>query len=146
MIPNSVRSTPNFARISASWILSGSVGQGARMPSINSLLPESSSTMSSAAAAKTDIYKSIERLFHWLEERDYRAFDTFDGLNARFIRPFTFNNPLLRIVLQQGVRRFPLNLRPFLGVTPERSTKGMGFLARGFIRLYQTTGEEVWRS
>ena len=83
--------------------------------------------------------------FNWLEEHDYRAFDTFDGLNAKFIRPFTFNNPLLRIVLQQGVRRFPLNLRPLLGITPERSTKGMGFLARGFIRLYQTTGEEVWR-
>jgi hypothetical protein len=116
------------------------------MPSTSSLLPESSLMLSSTAAAKTDIYKSIERLFHWLEEHDYRAFDTFDGLNARFVRPFTFNNALLRIVLQQGVRRFPLNLRPFLGVTPERSTKGLGFLARGFIRLYQTTGEEVWRS
>ncbi|MGA9587843.1 MAG: hypothetical protein WBQ95_21110 [Terracidiphilus sp.] len=116
------------------------------MPSASSLLPKSPSTLSSAAIAKTDIYKSIERLVNWLEERDYRAFDTFDGLNAKFVRPLTFNNPLLRIVLQQGVRRFPLNLRPLLGISPERSTKGMGFLARGFIRLYQTTGEEVWRN
>jgi len=98
------------------------------------------------ATARTDIYEAIERLYHWLEKHDYRAYDTFDGLNARFARPFTFNNPLLRIVLQQGVRRFPLNLRPLLGIAPERSTKGMGFLARGFIRLYQTTGEVIWRN
>jgi hypothetical protein len=51
---------------------------------------------------------------------------------------------LLRTVLQQGVRRFPINLRPLLGVEKSRSTKGMGFLARGFIRLHQLTGDEEW--
>jgi rhamnogalacturonyl hydrolase YesR len=47
-------------------------------------------------------------------------------------------------VLQQGVRRFPLNLRPLLGVGKEHSTKAMGYLARGFIRLHKATGEAVW--
>ncbi|MFY9852840.1 MAG: hypothetical protein WAK26_03060 [Terracidiphilus sp.] len=97
-------------------------------------------------AATTRLYSSLERLFRWLEDHDYRAYDTFDGLNARFLRPLTFNQPLLRIVLQQGVRRFPLNLRPLLGIKPERSTKGMGFLVRGFIRLFQSTGDVIWRS
>jgi rhamnogalacturonyl hydrolase YesR len=116
------------------------------MPSINSLLPETFSPPSSMAAATADIYGSIERLYQWLEEHDYRGYDTFDGLNAKFIRPLTFNNPLLRIVLLQGVRRFPLNLRPLLGISPERSSKGLGFLARGFIRLHQTTGDAKWRN
>jgi hypothetical protein len=98
----------------------------------------------SNTAIKEKIHESIVRLSHWLEENDYRGYDTFDGLNARFLRPFTFENKLLRIVLQQGVRRFPVNLRPVLGITKEHSSKGMGFLARGFIRLHQTTGDEVW--
>ena len=102
------------------------------------------SAESSATPAKAKIYDSIDQLTHWLEEHDYRGYDTFDGLNARFIRPLTFETRLLRTVLQQGVRRFPLNLRPILGVSKERSTKGMGFLARGFIRLHDATGEEVW--
>ena len=80
----------------------------------------------------------------WLEKNDYRGYDTFDGLNARFLRPLTFDTKLLRIVLQQGVRRFPVNLRPLLGITKEHSSKGMGFLARGFIRLHKTTGDPVW--
>lgn len=91
-----------------------------------------------------ELYGCIVRLFHWLEHNDYRGYDTFDGLNAKLLRPLTFENKFLRTVLQQGVRRFPLNLRPLLGVSKERSSKAMGFLARGFIRLHKATGEQVW--
>jgi polysaccharide biosynthesis protein VpsJ len=90
------------------------------------------------------ISESIGRLSDWLEKNDYRGYDTFDGLNARFVRPLTFETTFLRTVLQQGVRRFPLNTRPLLGVRKSYSTKGMGFLARGFIRLHQATGDEAW--
>jgi len=95
-------------------------------------------------ASKRAVGESIERLSHWLEDNDYRGYDTFDGLNARFVRPLTFETKFLRTVLQQGVRRFPLNLRPVLGVVKGHSTKGMGFLARGFIRVHEATGEGKW--
>jgi hypothetical protein len=94
---------------------------------------------------KDQIYGSIRQLFDWLERNDYRGYDTFDGLNAEFVRPLTLENRFLRTVLQQGVRRFPLNLRPLLGVAKSHSTKGMGFLAKGFMRLHRATGEKVWR-
>lgn len=95
-------------------------------------------------AAKATIYESVMRLSRWLEENDYRGYDTFDGLSARFLRPFTFETKVLRIILQQSVRRFPVNLRPVLGIKREQSSKGMGFLARGFMRLHQTTGDPAW--
>lgn len=107
-------------------------------------MPEILVAPSPAADSKTAVYESIGRLANWLEKHDYRGYDTFDGLNARFVRPLTFNSVLLRTVLLQGVRRFPLNLRPILGVSPEHSTKGMGFLARSFIRMNQATGEPGW--
>jgi hypothetical protein len=95
-------------------------------------------------SATATVRTSLLRLSQWLEAHSYEGYDTFDGLNARFVRFLTFEQPLLRIVLQQGVRRFPLNLRPILGVRRSRSTKGMGFLAIGFIRLHRLTGEAVW--
>lgn len=95
-------------------------------------------------AAKAEIFGSIGRLASWLEKNDYSAYDTFDGLSSKFARPLTFHNKLLETVLQQGVRRFPLNLRPMLGIPRSKSTKGMGFLARGFIRLHQATGDSAW--
>lgn len=94
---------------------------------------------------KEKLFKSISRLVDWLEKNDYRGYDTFDGLNARFVRPFTFESETLRTVLQQGVRRFPWNIRPLIGVERSRSTKGMGFLARGFLRMYQATGDARWK-
>ena len=99
-----------------------------------------------SSALRDQLYKSICRLSDWLEENDCRGYDPFDGLNARFLRPLTFNSKFLRTVLQQGVRRFPINLRPFLGIERSRSTKGMGFLARGFMRLHEATGEVAWRN
>src|SRR5215831_18400386 len=90
------------------------------------------------------IYASIDCLNSWLDRNDYRGYDTFDGLNAKWLRALTFENKYLQIALQQGVRRFPLNLRPLLGIPKSRSTKGMAFLARGFLRLYQATRNEVW--
>jgi polysaccharide biosynthesis protein VpsJ len=93
---------------------------------------------------QSPILDSLLRLSTWLEANDYRAYDTFDGLSARYVRPLTFETRLLRTILQQGVRRCPLNLRPLLGVPRACSSKGMGFLARGFIRLYKATEERVW--
>ena len=90
------------------------------------------------------ILASISRLSGWLEKNDNRGYDTFDGLNAKLVRPLTFENRFLRTVLQQGVRRFPINLRPLLGIAKSHSSKGMGFLARGFMRLHVATGEKVW--
>jgi hypothetical protein len=94
--------------------------------------------------SKEQIWESVKRLFDWLEKNEYRGYDTFDGLNAKYLRPLTFESNLLRTILQQGVRRFPINLRPVLGISKEYSSKGMGFFARGFIRLHQVTGDTTW--
>jgi hypothetical protein len=102
------------------------------------------SSVRESTTVKQEVWDSILRLSDWLELNNYSAYDTFDGLNSTLLRPFAFHNKLLETVLQQGIRRFPLNLRPLVGVSKSQSTKGMGFLARGFIRLHQSTGDDVW--
>ncbi len=99
-----------------------------------------------SSPAKNRIYDSITRLTAWLERNDYRGYDTFDGLSSKLLRPLTFGNPFLRTVLQQAVRRIPINIRPLIGIGTDRSTKGMGFIARGYIRLYDATGDAAWRA
>lgn len=88
---------------------------------------------------------SIIRLERWLEANDYKAYDPFDGLNATQVPGFIHSHWLPRMALQQGVRRCPINLRPLLGVAKSRSTKGMGFIAKGYIRLHEATGQNDWR-
>lgn len=90
------------------------------------------------------IRESIDRLHAWLVDNEYKAYDPFDGLNAKLLRPLTFGNPYLQIALQQGIRRFPLNLRPLVGVQKDYSSKGMAFLARGYLRMHAATKEEAY--
>ena len=97
-----------------------------------------------ADPVREEIWKAIVRLNDWLERHQFMAYDTFDGLSSKMLRPLTFETRLLRTVLLQGVRRFPLNLRPVLGIPRAQSSKGMGFLARGYLRLYRATGEQHW--
>ena len=114
------------------------------MESMMASVGEEAKSFQQNEISKVQLYKSIGLLFEWLEKNDYRGYDTFDGLSS-FLRPLTFENKFLRIALQQSVRRFPLNTRPLLGIKKSHSTKGMGFLARGFLRLHQATGDPLWR-
>src|ERR1035441_3331717 len=100
---------------------------------------EQSDIVGTKSVLKNQLYESIHRLTDWLERKNYCGYDPFDGLNAGALRPLTFNSKFLRTVLQQGVRRFPINMRPALGISKSRSTKAMGFLARGFMRLHEAT-------
>lgn len=90
----------------------------------------------------THMLEPIRRLDSWLVRNDYRAYDPFDGLNA-WLRPLAFGS-FGKQLLQQGVRRFPVNLRPLLGIRPSRSSKGHGYLARAYLKLHRHTGEQAY--
>ena len=88
----------------------------------------------------TPYWKAVQRLDAWLVRNDYKGYDPFDGLSS-YLRPLTFYRKFPQQVLQQGVRRNPFNLRPLLGIKPHTSTKGMGFLAGGYLNLFLMTGD-----
>ena len=89
-------------------------------------------------------YEALMKLDGWIQRANWMAYDPFDGLSSPYASLFAWNNPLLKRVWQQAVRRFPINLRPVLGIKPAMSSKAMGFFAQGYLRLYQTHGEAVF--
>lgn len=89
---------------------------------------------------QTPFWESVQRLDGWLVRNEYKGYDPFDGLSS-YLRPLTFYKRFPQQVLQQGVRRNPFNLRPLLGIKPHTSTKGMGFLAGGYLNLFMLTGD-----
>src|SRR5262245_20523550 len=84
---------------------------------------------------------ALRRLDSWLVCHDFRAYDPFDGLNA-WVRPLAVGN-FGRQVLQQTVRRFPINLRPLLGIQAAPSSKGYAYLARGYLKLWRHGHDEA---
>lgn len=88
-----------------------------------------------------DILSSIMKLRKWIETHNYKAYDPFDGLNS-YLYPLTLRSKFLRQGLVQIVKRSPWNLRPILGINPAQSSKGIAYIAKGYLWVYKLTGEK----
>jgi rhamnogalacturonyl hydrolase YesR len=93
---------------------------------------------------KNKLINSIQRIEKWVEDHDYKGYDPFDGLLS-YLSPLTLENLFLDRLLMQLVRQSPVNLRPLLGVKPEDSTIGRGYMASGYLIMYKITNEEIYK-
>jgi len=86
---------------------------------------------------------SLEKVEKWVEENNYKGYEPFDGLSS-YLRLVTMNNILAERLLQQLVRQCPINLRPILGVKPQESTKGRGYMAWGYLKRFIATSDREY--
>jgi hypothetical protein len=86
-----------------------------------------------------EVEHSLNRVRDWVEKRDYKGYEPFDGMSS-WARPLAGGNLFAERLLMQLVRQSPLNLRPLLGVRPQDSTKGRGYMAWGYLLLYRSMG------
>ena len=94
-------------------------------------------------AMTTKISRSIAGVIDWVERNRYEAYDPGDG-NLSFLHGLTFNVLILERVLQQTVYRAPVNIRPILGIRPHVSTKGKGYFAWGYVKMFDITGRQEY--
>lgn len=87
----------------------------------------------------TRVETSLDRLDKWVRANGYRGYDPGDG-QLSWLRHFTFGRQPLERVLTAAVLRTPFNIRPLLGIRPHTSTKGMGYMAWGYLRRYRAFG------
>jgi rhamnogalacturonyl hydrolase YesR len=90
-----------------------------------------------------EIRRSLTVLQEWVEQQGYRGYEPFDGLSS-WARPLACGNLFAERLLQQLIRQSPLNLRPMLGVKPQDSTKGRGYMASGYLMLYRVTNRQEY--
>jgi hypothetical protein len=76
------------------------------------------------------------RLERWGWERGWRGTDPYDGLNATRIAAPLKRSVTGRRVLTQAVKRSPLDLRPLLGIAPERSAAAAALLTSAYAVQY----------
>jgi hypothetical protein len=86
------------------------------------------------------VLSSLTALDAWVQAHDYCAYDPGDG-QMSYLRKLTFGQLPLERVLTAAVLRTPFNLRPLLGIRPHCSTKGVGYMAWGYVRLYRALGQ-----
>lgn len=84
-----------------------------------------------------ELLSAFARLRRYCEREGFRGWDPYDGLNSRVFRalPLLKRSALCRLVVIQGFKRCPVNLRPLALVPKEYNAKGIGLFLSGYCNL-----------
>ncbi len=85
-----------------------------------------------------DIINAFCRLKSYCEKESFKGWDPYDGLNSKIFQamPLLKHSALCRLIVIQGFKRCPFNLRRLALVPKEYNAKGIGLFLSGYCNLY----------
>lgn len=84
------------------------------------------------AARIDDVLAVVRALEAWGRARDWRGSDPYDGLTATRLPEPLRRNGMARRLVQQLVKRSPLDLRPALGIPADENAAALAWVASGY--------------
>jgi hypothetical protein len=81
---------------------------------------------------EAEVAAMIRNLETWGRERDWRGSDPYDGLTATRLPGWAHRNGMARRLVQQLVKRSPLDLRPALGIPPAENAAALAWVASSY--------------
>ena len=86
-----------------------------------------------------DIVVPFVKLKEYCKRESFKGWDPYDGLNSKMFQaiPFLKNSAFCRLIVIQGFKRLPFNLRPLTLVPKEYNAKGIGLFLSGYCNLYK---------
>ena len=82
-----------------------------------------------------DLY--LDEAMAYARRRDYAGWDYGDGMSSRLLQAVPVDNRILNLVVQETVKRFPLNLRPLFLVERRRNFMGAALFAMTNLTLHR---------
>lgn len=100
------------------------------------------------ANVNANITDAFVRLKDYCEAEGYKGWDPYDGLNSKIFQalPLLKKSPLCRLVVIQGFKRCPINLRKIALVPKEYNAKGIGLFLSGYCNLYHAVASKPYLS
>ena len=83
---------------------------------------------------------SLESLMDWIEAKEYKGYDIYDGLKITESRRI-LNNRLLNPFVTQFFKKSPVNLRPLVKVDETIMPKAIGLFLHSYVLLSSPYGE-----
>lgn len=92
---------------------------------------------------QTNILKSFQSLRKYCEAEKFKGWDPYDGLNSKVFQalPFFKKSAICRLIMIQGFKHSPLNLRRLMLVPKGYNAKGIGLFLQGYCNLYKAVKE-----
>ena len=82
---------------------------------------------------------SLKKLRLYCEQQDFKGWDPYDGLNSRLFQwlPLLKHSALCRLVVIQGFKRCPINLRRLAMVPKQHNAKGIALCLQAYCNMHQ---------
>lgn len=80
----------------------------------------------------------------YASEREYVGWDYGDGMSSRVLRALPVESKVLNLVVQETIKRAPINLRPLFVVEQRRNFKGASLFAMANFTVYELTGDQSY--
>jgi rhamnogalacturonyl hydrolase YesR len=79
------------------------------------------------------------KLKNYCEKEDFKGWDPYDALNSKVFQslPLLKKSAICRLIMIQGFKRSPINLRKIALVPKEYNAKGIGLFLQGYCNLYK---------
>lgn len=86
---------------------------------------------------------SFLQLKEYCEHERFKGWDPYDGLNSKVFQalPFLKETAICRLIIIQGFKRCPFNLRRLALVPKEYNAKGIGLFLSGYCNLYRVVSK-----
>lgn len=82
------------------------------------------------------VQQSVSTLLNYCRNQHWQGYDPYDGLNSRVFQSSPFlHSRWPRLILTQGLKRSPINLRQLLRVAPGLNPKGVALFTSALLRL-----------
>lgn len=92
-----------------------------------------------------NIFPQFASLRSYCEVERFKGWDPYDGLNSKLfqVMPFFLKSALCRLIVIQGFKRCPVNLRLLAMVPKEYNAKGIGLFLQGYCNLYKAVCQDA---
>ena len=91
-----------------------------------------------------NIESHITKLRNYIESEGFKGYDPYDALNSPILKAISFEKKYFRIAFIQTLKKFPFNLRPFLGIKKGYNPKGLGLFLWGYAKLYKAEKKQEY--
>lgn len=88
---------------------------------------------------------ALLKLKKYCEKENFKGWDPYDGLNSKIFNaiPGLNKSALCRLIVIQGFKRCPFNLRPLALIKKDFNPKGIGLLLQGYCNLYNVVDKDA---
>lgn len=103
--------------------------------------------MAEQSTILTEVTATGRRLLEYCRANNWAGYDPYDALNSELFTALPIlNRRIPRLILTQGLKRSPINIRPLLRVPKTQNPKGLALFLSALLRapqLNQDAGEDL---